>query len=313
MGDRIALARAVTIVESKRTSDRETANKLISQLLPYTGNSIRIGITGVPGAGKSTFIEAFGTYLTSIGKKIAVLTIDPSSAVTGGSILGDKTRMPELSRNPNAFIRTSPAGDALGGIAHHTRESVLLCEAAGYDVVVVETVGVGQSEAQVKDIVDFFMLLMLAGAGDELQGIKKGIFEQADAVLITKADGENELKAREAQSEYQQALHYQLARTSGWTPRVISTSSVTGKGIPEAWDMIELYKSKTQGSGFFSHNRNQQQVQWFREQFRYLLEKELRSLKTQQQELEGQIIQNQITPGQAAEQLLASYHKLIQE
>src|SRR5882762_1928043 len=229
--DRIILERALTLVESNRAQDRANAEKLVEEILPQTGKSIRIGITGSPGVGKSTFIEALGKYITSLGMKIAVLTIDPTSQKSKGSILADKTRMDELSKDPLAFIRPTAAGDATGGVATATRESVLLCEAAGYEVILVETVGVGQSEVAVRGMVDFFLLLMLAGAGDELQGIKKGIMEMADGLAITKAEGDNVNKAKQAQANFRHALHLFQAPESGWLPHVLTVSALSKSGI----------------------------------------------------------------------------------
>ena len=232
-GERAMLAKAITVAESSLEKDRQTLEELIKQLLPHTGKSIRIGITGVPGVGKSTFIETFGELLTSKSTKVAVLAIDPTSQKTKGSILGDKTRMERLGRNPNVFIRPSPSGLALGGVSYHTRETILLCEAAGYDVILIETVGVGQSETIVRSMVDFFLLLMLAGAGDELQGIKKGIIEMADGIAINKADGENLKATLQAQADAQHALHLRAASASGWTPKVLTVSSTENKGIED--------------------------------------------------------------------------------
>jgi LAO/AO transport system kinase len=240
-GDRVILAKAISLAESSLTEDQQQTAELLAHLT-HKNTAIRIGITGVPGVGKSTFIEAFGKYVTSLNKKIAVLTIDPSSQLTKGSILGDKTRMDELSKNPLAFIRPSASGNTLGGTTGRTRECILLCEAAGYEVIVVETVGVGQSETGVKNLVDFFLLLMLAGAGDELQGIKKGIMEMADALVITKADGDNVKRAKEAQADYQHALHLFSDAASGWKPKVLTSSALENKGIKEVWDTILNFK-----------------------------------------------------------------------
>ncbi len=270
-GDRIVLSRAITLCESSRPVDIERSEALIKKVMPHTGNSIRIGITGVPGVGKSTFIEAFGNFVTAQGKRLAVLTIDPSSQKTKGSILGDKTRMEELSRNPDAFIRPSASGSTLGGVSSKTREAMLLCEAAGFDVIFIETVGVGQSETLVKGMVDFFLLLMLAGAGDELQGIKKGIMEMADALVINKADGDNIVKAKRAKAEYQSALHLFPPNPSGWIPHVKTCSALENKGMLEVWEMILKYKVETQSKGYFDHYRQQQQVNWFKESINDLL------------------------------------------
>lgn len=248
-GDRIILAKGISLVESSIPEDQKQSAELLAKLNHKTGNSIRIGITGVPGVGKSTFIEAFGKHITSLNKKIAVLTIDPSSQLTKGSILGDKTRMDELSKNPLAFIRPSASGSTLGGTTGSTRECILLCEAAGYEVIIVETVGVGQSETGVKNLVDFFLLLMLAGAGDELQGIKKGIMEMADAVVITKADGDNIKRAKGAQADYQHALNLFTDNISGWKPKVLTSSALEHKGIKEVWAAILSFKDHAVHSG----------------------------------------------------------------
>ncbi len=267
--DRLGLSRAITLVESTLPSDRELAQEIIRQVLPYSGNSVRVGITGVPGVGKSTFIEAFGTYITSsLNKKLAVLAVDPSSQKTGGSILGDKTRMETLAGNKQAYIRPSPAGKSLGGVTRSTRESIILCEAAGFDVIFIETVGVGQSETAVNEMTDFFLLLMLAGAGDELQGIKKGIMEMADAVVITKADGPNLLKAKAARAEYQSALHLFPAAESGWQPKVSVCSALDNTGIKEIWEMIEAYINQTKNGSFFDQKRQKQNLHWLHETIR---------------------------------------------
>lgn len=260
-GNRRALAKAITLVESKLDRHREQAQEILEQLLPHSGNSIRIGITGVPGVGKSTFIEAFGLYLIEQGKRVAVLAVDPSSPVAGGSILGDKTRMEELSRQDNAFIRPSPSEGALGGVAQKTRETMLLCEAAGYDVILVETVGVGQSEYQVAGMVDFFMVLMLPGGGDELQGIKKGIVELADALVINKADGESEALAGKTRQHYNNAMNL-LRHTSFWTPRVMTCSALQNHNIDAVWGMIVDYYFQAQENQAFASKRSRQNRQW---------------------------------------------------
>jgi LAO/AO transport system kinase len=272
-GDRVMLSRAITLVESRLASDLELAQEVIDQVLPHAGNSVRIGITGVPGVGKSTFIEAFGNYLIrEQGKKLAVLAIDPTSQRTGGSILGDKTRMESLSINPQAFIRPSPAGKSLGGVTRSTRETIILCEAAGFDAVIVETVGVGQSETAVHAMVDFFLLLMLAGAGDELQGIKRGIMEMADAIAITKADGSNAQKAKAARAEYQNALHLYPMAASGWLPKVSVCSAVEQTGLDTIWQTMAEYLTLTQQNGFFDKKRRDQNLQWMYEAIRQGLE-----------------------------------------
>jgi LAO/AO transport system kinase len=259
-GNRTILSQAITLVESSLVGHYETAQTIIEKCLPYSSRSIRIGITGVPGAGKSTFIETFGLYITGKGKKLAVLTIDPSSEQTKGSILGDKTRMELLSVHPNAFIRPSPTTGTLGGVARKTRETIILCEAAGFDTILIETVGVGQSETSVHSMVDFFLLLMLAGAGDELQGIKRGIMEMADLITITKADGANKLIAETARISYQNALHLFPKKPSGWAPQVLTCSAKANTGIVELWHIIEEYIDFTKKSGYFESFRKEQAV-----------------------------------------------------
>jgi len=263
-GDRTRLAKAITLIESNSASHFEKAQEVLKHILPHTGGSIRIGITGVPGAGKSTFIESFGTYLTGAGKKVAVMAVDPSSSVTGGSILGDKTRMEKLATDPNAFIRPSPSGGTLGGVARKTREALLVFESAGYDVVLVETVGVGQSETTVRSMVDFFLLVLVPGAGDELQGIKKGVVELADAILINKADGANLIPAQSARVEYERALHYLQPATEGWQTIALTASAMTGDGIPEVWQTIQNFVQSTQLSGAFQKRRRAQERDWVR-------------------------------------------------
>ncbi|MCE7992227.1 MAG: methylmalonyl Co-A mutase-associated GTPase MeaB [Roseivirga sp.] len=271
-GDRLVLSRAITLIESARPDDTRQAEEVLQAVLDRAGKSIRIGVTGVPGVGKSTFLEAFGKYVTDEGHKIAVLTIDPSSQRTRGSILGDKTRMEELSRNPNAFIRPSASGTALGGVNNRTREVMLLCEAAGYEVIFIETVGVGQSETLVHGMVDFFLLLMLAGAGDELQGIKKGIMEMADAVVINKADGDNIKAAKRASAEYKNALHLFPVGDSGWIPEVKTCSSLMNMGLDNIWEMVKRHQRQLSANGFFEHNRKQQNIQWMKERIGAMLE-----------------------------------------
>ena len=313
-GDRVLLGQAITLIESTLPDDQALAARLLSAISPRTGGAVRLGITGVPGVGKSTFIEVLGLYLIQQGKKVGVLTVDPSSPLTRGSILGDKTRMEELSKNPDSFIRPSSSGNALGGVAHKTREAMLLCEAAGFDVVIVETVGVGQSEVSVKNMVDFFLLLMLAGAGDELQGIKKGIMEMADAVAITKAEGDNFSRAQEARAEYQHALHLFPPGPSGWTPRVVTTSALTGEGIEGIWHMVEEHHRHTQASGFLGSLRRQQNVEWFREYFKDTLQADLQqhaTLKTLRKTLERDVEAMKLSAQDAAQKLLEAYHQAI--
>lgn len=264
-GDRVALSRAITLIESKRLDDRKLAAELIDSIIKHTGKSVRIGITGVPGVGKSSFIESFGRMLTKLGKKVAVLSIDPSSNRTKGSILGDKTRMDELSKDPNAFIRPSASGSSLGGVASNTRESILLCEAAGFEIILVETVGVGQSETVVKGMVDYFLLLMLAGGGDELQGIKRGIMEMADHILINKADGENITAAKKSAKEYKNAIHLFPPNDAQWEVPVSLSSALENSGIEEAWEKMNLYFEQTRETGWFEENRDKQVVKWFHE------------------------------------------------
>jgi len=273
-GDRRALAKAITLVESQRPQDVETAQTLLKTLLPHTGNSIRIGITGVPGVGKSTFIEAFGQHVIEQGHRLAVLAVDPSSPVAGGSILGDKTRMEALSREEAAFIRPSPAGRALGGVAFKTRESLLLCEAAGFDIILVETVGVGQSEHQVAGMVDFFLLLMLPGGGDELQGIKKGILELADAIVVNKADGASESLARTTQQHYRSAMSL-LRHDDFWEPKVMTCSALQRQGIEDIWKMISEYADASRANGAFDEIRAEQNLSWMRQLVDELLRDQL--------------------------------------
>ncbi len=261
-GDRSVLARAITLVESDSRRHEAQAQAILQRLLAHTGKAKRIGISGVPGVGKSTFIESFGCFLTGQGHKLAVLTIDPTSARSGGSILGDKTRMERLSREPLAFIRPTPAGGNLGGVARRTRETMLLCEAAGFDIIVVETVGVGQSEVALRSMVDFFLLLLLPGAGDELQGIKKGIIEMADGVLINKADGDNRLRAEQARLEQEAALHYSQSATPGWQTQVGLCSGLSGEGIPELWLRIEQFYRELEPKGVIARRRQQQALDW---------------------------------------------------
>jgi len=258
-GNVTALGQGITLIESSLPLHKKQTEKLLSACYPFSGKSLRIGITGVPGAGKSTFIESFGTTLTEKGKKVAVLAIDPSSTRTGGSILGDKTRMEKLSANNMAFIRPSPSAGSLGGVANKTAEAIILCEAAGFDIIIVETVGVGQSEIAVHGMTDFFLLLMIAGAGDELQGIKRGIMEMADALIINKADGENVLKAKAAEIEYKGAMHLFPPSASGWITKTASVSSISGNGIDEVADIIFNYEKETKANNYFFENRKKQE------------------------------------------------------
>ena len=261
-GKRAALARAITLVESKKADHRHLAHQLIQIVLPLTGKAFRVGITGVPGVGKSTTIDTLGANLTAAGHKVAVLAVDPSSTRTGGSILGDKTRMARLAVDRNAFIRPSPSAGTLGGVAAKTRETMLLCEAAGFDVILVETVGIGQSETTVADMVDFFLVLMLPGAGDELQGIKKGVLEIADMIAVNKAEGEGATRARSAASDYRAALHILAPKSPNWTPPVITISGLENEGLDHLWEQIGIYRERTQASGEWQQKRSQQQVAW---------------------------------------------------
>ncbi len=256
------LSRAITLVESTNAKHQQKANKILEQCLPYANASVRIGITGVPGVGKSTFIEAFGKHLTLQGKKVAVLAVDPSSSINKGSILGDKTRMEQLVTDKNAFIRPSPSGSSLGGVAQKTRESIILCEAAGFNTILIETVGVGQSETLVHSMVDFFLLLKLAGAGDELQGIKRGIIEMADAIVINKADGDNEKNAKIAKVEFNRALHLYPVKESNWQPKVVTASALQNIGIDKVDEMINQYFELTKANNYFSQKRNEQNKYW---------------------------------------------------
>lgn len=309
-GDRSALSRAITLVESSRTEHQHAAQEIVEACLPLAGKSVRIGITGVPGVGKSTFIEALGKYLTGSGKRLAVLAIDPSSARTRGSILGDKTRMEELANDENAFIRPSPSAGSLGGVARKTRESIILCEAAGFDIIFVETVGVGQSEIAVHGMVDFFLLLMLSGAGDELQGIKRGIMEMADGIAINKADGDNIPAATRAQAEYSNALHLFPPSESGWTPKVLTCSAISKKGIAEVWNMISEYKAKTRISGYFEQKRKSQNSNIMIESIREKLGEHFFShprIKKLLPEMEMAIRENKVSAYVAAQRLMEEY------
>ncbi|MCU7552331.1 methylmalonyl Co-A mutase-associated GTPase MeaB [Chitinophagaceae bacterium LB-8] len=308
--DRVMLSKAITLVESQLHSDNDLAGAVIERILPYSGKSLRIGITGVPGAGKSTFIEAFGKYLSSQNKRIAVLTIDPSSQKTGGSILGDKTRMEELANDPNAFVRPSASGATLGGVHSKTRETMLLCEASGYDIIIIETVGVGQSETSVKGIVDFFLLLMLAGAGDELQGIKRGIMEMADAIVVNKADGDNIKRSKLAQKELQHALHMFPPNESGWYPSVLTCSAINHTGIKEIWELICEFEGMMKVKGFFKSNRQEQNLQWMHDTINYHLRNDFYSnqeVKSSLSFLEQQVETEKIPAIVAAKKLLSMF------
>lgn len=292
-GSRTHLGKAITLIESNSEKHFEMAQNLLHRLMPHTGKSIRIGISGVPGAGKSTFIEAFGTFLCSKGHKVAVLAVDPSSSVTGGSILGDKTRMEELAKNQSAFIRPSPSEGTLGGVHRKTRETMLLCEAAGYDIILIETVGVGQSEAIVRGMVDYFLLLALTGAGDELQGMKKGIMELVDGVMINKADGDNKPLALKTKEEFNRILHFLQSATKGWHTEAYTCSAKTGEGIPELWDLIERFVTHTNNTGVFQERRRLQVKEWMQTLLKEHLNKTFfqnRSIKANMPRLENEVM-----------------------
>ncbi|VAW26508.1 putative periplasmic protein kinase ArgK and related GTPases of G3E family [hydrothermal vent metagenome] len=306
-GDISYLSRAITLIESTNPNHQKKANTILEQCLPFANKSIRIGITGVPGVGKSTFIEAFGKFFTNKGKKVAVLAIDPSSSINKGSILGDKTRMDELVKDQNAYIRPSPSGSSLGGVAQKTRETIILCEAAGFDVVFIETVGVGQSETAVHSMVDFFLLLKLAGAGDELQGIKRGIIEMADAIVINKADKDNVKRAELAKNEFTRALHLYPPKESNWQPQVTTCSAFYNEGIDTVYDIIQDYFKLTKSNGYFEKQRNNQNNYWFLETINYQLitnfynKKEVKEgLKKYKEEIKNL----KTTPFKAAQEIL---------
>ncbi len=304
------LSQAITLIESSNPEHYAKAQEIIERCLPHAGKSIRIGITGVPGAGKSTFIEAIGSMVTSLHHKLAVLAIDPSSERSGGSILGDKTRMESICHNPDVFIRPSPSAGSLGGVARKTRETIVLCEAAGFDVIFIETVGVGQSETAVHSMVDLFMLLQISGAGDELQGIKRGIMEMADLMVITKADGENIHKAELARTQFQSALRLFPVPESGWHPCVYTASAVTRAGLEEVWKGVESYLEHTEKNGYFQHNRNRQNKYWMYESINEALRNSFyRSLVIDERigEYEQQVLNNRLSSFVAAKELLELY------
>ncbi|WP_431122408.1 methylmalonyl Co-A mutase-associated GTPase MeaB [Flagellimonas flava] len=308
-GNKTMLSKAITLLESSNPDHFAKANAVVEKCLAKPNQSIRIGITGVPGVGKSSFIEVLGKTLTGLGKKVAVLAVDPTSSLSKGSILGDKTRMQSLSKDTDAFIRPSPSGESLGGVARKTRESIILCEAAGFDVILVETVGVGQSETVVHSMVDFFLLLKLSGAGDELQGIKRGIMEMADAIAINKADGHNLQKAKLAETEFTRALHLYPPKENGWTPKVLRCSAMENTGILEIWDMIQEFADQSIKNGHFDKNRKTQNKNWFLQTVDEELKQffhQKKSFKSQRDSLLKDIESNKISPFYAAKTLLAS-------
>ena len=305
-GERAVLARAITLIESKRADHRLEAHRLVQELLPLTGKAVRLGITGAPGVGKSTTIDALGSYLTGQGHKVAVLAVDPSSTRTGGSILGDKTRMPRLASDPHAFVRPSPSSGTLGGVAAKTRETMLICEAAGYDVILVETVGIGQSETAVADMTDFFLVLMLPGAGDELQGLKKGIVELADMIAVNKADGDNIERAKLAAAEYRAALNILAPRSPTWSPPVATYSALTGNGIAELWGRVMEHKDKMTASGELAARRREQQVKWMWSMLEERLTARLRSdpaVRAKLKSAESAVAAGKLAPTLAVEEI----------
>ena len=300
------MARAITLIESKRTDHRSTAHRLVQELLPLTGKAVRLGITGAPGVGKSTTIDVLGTYLTKKGHKVAVLAVDPSSTRTGGSILGDKTRMAQLASDPHAFVRPSPSSGTLGGVAAKTRETMLVCEAAGYDVVMVETVGIGQSETTVAEMTDFFLVLMLPGAGDELQGLKKGIVELADMIAVNKADGDNMDRARLAAAEYRAALNILAPHSATWSPPVVTYSALTGKGVAELWTQVLAHKDKMTATDELAARRREQQVKWMWAMLEERLTARLRSdasVRAKLRQAETAVAAGKLAPTLAVEEI----------
>ncbi len=310
-GNRTLLAKTITLIESNAPKHHKLAQEVLNKLLPKSGNSIRIGITGVPGVGKSTFIEALGLYLCEQGHKVAVLAIDPSSTLTKGSILGDKTRMEELARHPDAFIRPSPSSGTLGGVANKSRETMLACEAFGFDVILIETVGVGQSEIAVRSMTDFFMLLVMPGTGDELQGIKKGIIEIADGMVINKADGDFATAAQRAQSQFKSVLQLLTPATPGWKPQVLTSSALKNIGIPETWTMVKEFTQNTQDSGVFTKRRREQSTDWFHSiledhiKHQFFENPEVKDLLPQ---LKKDVFNDTLTPAEAAYKLIQTFN-----
>ena len=308
-GERNVLARAITLIESKRSDHQQQARHLVQDLLPYSGKAVRVGITGAPGVGKSTTIDTLGIFLTARGHRVAVLAVDPSSARTGGSILGDKTRMARLSSDERAFIRPSPTAGTLGGVAAKTRETMLICEAANYDVILVETVGLGQSETAVADMTDFFLALMLPGAGDELQGLKKGVVELADMIAVNKADGDNIARASAAAAEYRAALHILTPRSPAWTPPVVTYSALTGNGLEDLWNKVLEHRKTMTASGDIASRRRAQQVKWMWTIFEERLRAHLKSdptLKAQLPKIEAAVAVGDLSPALAVEQIAAA-------
>ena len=308
--NRVLLSQAITLIESTRFDHQDLAQQIIEKCLPHAGNSIRIGITGTPGVGKSTFIESFGMHITQGRKSIAVLAIDPTSQVSKGSILGDKTRMMHLSMNEKAFIRPSPAGDSLGGVARKTRESIILCEAAGFEVVIIETVGVGQSETAVHSMTDFFLLLLLPGAGDELQGIKRGIVEMADLVAVNKADGEREMMAKQAKAFYKNALHLYPAKENQWIPQVVTCSALSKLGIADIWQLILDYQQFTQANNYFYDNRKAQSIYWLHDTIQQSLKKQFYqdpSVQSRLKAIEQLVLEGKMSSFKGAEELLKTF------
>jgi len=308
-GDRATLARAITLIESKRADHQKKAHQLVQDVLPHTGNAVRVGITGAPGVGKSLTIDTLGTHLTGQGRKVAVLAVDPSSTRTGGSILGDKTRMARLATDPNAFVRPSPSSGTLGGVAAKTRETMLLCEAAGHDVILVETVGIGQSETTVADMTDFFLALMLPGAGDELQGIKKGLVELADMIAVNKADGDNLARAKAAAAEYRAALHILNPRSPNWVPPVVTYSALTGNGIAELWAQVLAHRERLTQSGELAARRREQQVKWMWSMLEDRVFSRLKSdsaLRAKLPRIEAAVAEGKLSATLAVEQIAAA-------
>lgn len=314
--DRMILARAITLVESNATKHFAKAQEIVTRILPYTGKARRVGITGVPGAGKSTFIEALGSHLCEEGHKVAILAVDPSSSVSRGSILGDKTRMENLAKQPNAFIRPSPSGGTLGGITRKSRETMLLCEAAGFDTILVETVGVGQSETTVRSMVDFFLYVVLTGAGDDLQGIKKGIMELADAILVNKADGDNKRRAMVARAEYEQVLHYLRPATAGWTTHAYTCSALTGEGIEEIWQVILEFEKQMRANNQLYKRRQSQNLTWVWQMAEEYIQKTVMQnplVVSEMETIEADIMADKVSATMAASRLITAMEQVLKK